>query len=89
MRSLLLALAACLVTASRVVWAAEPTPAGLERARIPHLDGSGRATVVEIDPRVPGAKNFVNAPSDPVPRPGELVLPPKAAAQPSPSPARP
>jgi len=63
----------------RDVPAATRSPERVERARIPHLDGSGRATVVDIDPSVPGAKAFLNAPPARIPRPGELVLPPKSS----------
>jgi len=56
-----------------------------EEARIPHQDGSGRATIVEIDPELPGAMRFLRATPEPVPRPGELVVPPRATPEPSPS----
>jgi len=56
----------------------------VKRARIPHLDGSGRATVVEIDPTVPGAKDFVESAREPVPKRGELIVPPKTSPEPSP-----
>jgi hypothetical protein len=62
--------------------AATRSPERLERARIQHLDGSGRATVVDIDPGVPGAKAFMNAPPARIPRPGEVILPPKSSPAP-------
>lgn len=66
-----------------------PVGVGAEDApyhtRIPHQDGSGRATIVEIDPGVPGAKAFVAAEDRPAPARGELSLPSPTAV---PSPAR-
>ncbi len=53
-------------------------------ARIPHLDGSGRATIVEIQPGVPGRAEFLRATPQPIPAPGELIVPPRAAPSPSP-----
>ncbi len=52
---------------------AEPT---FETTRIPHRDGSGRSTVVEIDPAVPGAREFVRGDERPAPARGEGSLPP-------------
>jgi hypothetical protein len=86
-------LAGCLLVIGGVVWAesdlpprdapaATRSPERLDRTRIPHLDGSGRATVVDIDPSVPGAKDFVNAPPARIPRKGELILPPKSSPAP-------
>jgi hypothetical protein len=67
-------------------WGAEATPAyPFERTRIPHLDGSGRATVVEMDPTVPGAKEFLRGATPIIPRPGELVVAPRSTPEPSPS----
>jgi hypothetical protein len=51
---------------------AEPT---FEKTRIPHRDGSGRATIVEIDPAVPGAREFVRGDERPAPARGEVSLP--------------
>jgi len=68
-------------------WGAEATPARpFERTRILHLDGSGRATIVEIDPAVPGAKEFLRGVAPTVPQPGELVVLPRSTPEPSPSP---
>lgn len=64
---------------------ASASPRVFEETRIPHLDGSGRGTLVEIEPSVPGAGNFVRAKASPVPRPGELVVPAKAVPSPSPA----
>jgi len=46
-----------------------------ERTRIPHQDGSGRGTIVEIAPSVPGARDFVREDDRPPPRRGEISLP--------------
>lgn len=57
--------------------------------RIRHRDGSGRATVVEVDPSVPGARDFVEGVDRPAPARGELSLPsPTPRAVPSPAPGR-
>ncbi len=53
-------------------FAVEP---GFEETRIPHRDGSGRATIVEIDPAVPGAREFIRGDDRPPPARGELSLP--------------
>ena len=63
------------------------------RTRIRHHDGSGRATIVDIDPGVPGAKEFVRDDDRPPPKPGELSLPlatttPTSTPAARPSPAR-
>ena len=62
-----------------------------EKTRIPHRDRSGRATIVEIHPDVPGARDFVRAEERPAPRRGELDLPtptPVETASVAPSPGR-
>ena len=66
---------------------AAPATAGtandsLPEARIPHLDGSGTETIVDVHPSVPGASDFIRATPGPIPRPGEVILPPS----PTPSP---
>jgi hypothetical protein len=60
----------------------------LERTRIPHLDGSGRGTLVEIDPRVPGARDFVREDAARIPSPGEIDRAPTATPGPCPLPRR-
>jgi hypothetical protein len=58
-----------------------------DRATIPHRDGSGRATIVEIHPDVPGAREFVRSEERPAPARGALELPtPTARATGSPAP---
>jgi hypothetical protein len=59
-----------------------------ERGRIPHRDGSGRATILEVAPGVPGAREFLRDDDRPAPKPGEISLPSPAPA-PSPSAAVP
>ncbi len=62
-----------------------------ETTRIPHRDGSGRSTVVEIDPAVPGARDFVRGEERPAPARGEVSLPsatPDAPSTPVEDPAR-
>jgi hypothetical protein len=61
-----------------------------EKTRIPHRDRSGRGTIVELDPGVPGARAFVTAEERPAPERGELDLPtptPAASASAEPTPA--
>ena len=57
--------------------------------RILHLDGSGTATIVEIPPSVPGATDFLRATPGPIPRPGEIILPPSVTPMWSPAPTPP
>jgi hypothetical protein len=52
--------------------------------RIPHQDGTGTSTVVEIEHAVPGAAEFVGATPGPVPRPGEIIVPTRTV-EPTPS----
>jgi hypothetical protein len=64
------------------------TEPGFEETRIPHRDASGRATIVEIDPAVPGAHAFVRGDERSAPERGELSLPsPAPTASPGRSPA--
>ena len=62
--------------------------AATDKARIDHLDGSGRATIIEVAPGVPGRTELLRATPEPIPRRGEVILMPRATAVPSPSPAR-
>ena len=57
------------------------------RTRIPHLDGSGTATVVDLHPSVPGAADFVRATPGPIPSPGEIIVPASPTTVRSPFPA--
>ena len=66
--------------------AADGTPGTAHEVRIPHADGSGRATVVEVPPSVGGTDRFVHSTPEPIPRPGELIVP-TATPGGSPSPA--
>ena len=60
-----------------------------QRTRIPHLDGTGRVTIVEVDPEIPGAAEFLRAGLPCVPQPGELIVPAQCPdAIPAPEPAR-
>ena len=52
------------------------------KTRIQHLDGSGRATFVEIEPSVPGAAAFIHTTPGPIPKRGQLILPPSATPGP-------
>ena len=80
MRTMVVGLACWTLLAATPVSADPP----YEKARIPHRDRSGRATIVEIDPDVPGARNFVRAEERPAPGRGELDLPtPTLVATPS------
>ena len=56
-----------------------------ERGRIPHRDGSGRATILEVAPGVPGARDFVRDDDRPPPKRGEISLPSPTTPAPSPS----
>ncbi len=55
--------------------------------RIPHLDGTGTATVIEVHPSLPGAAEFLRATPGPIPHPGEIILPASATPGSSPSPS--
>ncbi len=58
--------------------------------RIPHLDGSGTETIVDVHPSIPGVAAFVRSTPDVIPQPGEIILPPSPSATPSaPTPAPP
>ena len=65
--------------------------AGAREVRIPHADGSGRSTVIEVPPSVSGAERFVGSTPEPIPRPGELIVPtasPRVSPSPRPLPMR-
>ena len=73
-----------------VVFAALGTPGAAnatQPARIRHLDGSGTATIVDVHPGVPGAVDFLRATPEPIPCPGEILLPPSSTPTGSPAPA--
>jgi hypothetical protein len=66
----LLGAALCLTAAT--VPAEEP----FQQGRIPHRDGSGHATIVEVQPGVPGGQELIRGNDDrPAPKPGEISLP--------------
>ena len=73
-------------------YAALGTPgAANDRAevRIPHLDGTGTETIVDVQPSIPGVEHFVRATPDVIPKPGEIILPPSATPVAPPTPDRP
>jgi hypothetical protein len=77
------------IAALATAGAADDTGRGPHEVRIPHADGSGRSTVVEIPSGVSGAERFVRSTPEPIPRPGELIVPTASpAAVPSPAPVR-
>jgi len=77
-----LLLVAMLAAPATVGAASDPMP----EARIPHLDGSGTETIVDVHPSVPGAGDFVRTTPGPIPRPGEIILPPSPTPTWSPAP---
>jgi hypothetical protein len=84
-----LALALGLVGALAV--AAVPSAANepeLHETRIPHEDGSGTATIIEVPTSIPGVAGFVHASPAPIPQPGELMFAPTISPTPSPLPTR-
>lgn len=53
---------------------------------IPHHDGTGTATIVEVPKGIPGTEGFLRASPAPIPRPGELVFAPTSTPTTSPLP---
>lgn len=73
-----------------VAGAADDTPGTAHQVRIPHADGSGRATLVEVPPRIGGTDRFVHSTPEPIPRPGEIIVPiATPGGAPSPAASRP
>jgi len=72
-----------IVVAAAPVRADDPSR-HFEKARIPHQDRSGRATLVEIEPGVPGAQQFLAATPEAIPSLGQLITPPPPTPLPSP-----
>ena len=54
--------------------------------RIPHQDGTGTATIVEVPKGIPGTDGFVRSSPAPIPQPGELVFAPTTTPTISPQP---
>ncbi len=54
--------------------------------RIPHEDGSGTATIIEVPKGIPGTDGFVRASPGRIPQPGELVFAPTLTPTPAPQP---
>ena len=54
--------------------------------RIPHEDGTGTSTIVEVPKGIPGTDGFVRASPAPIPQPGELMFAPTLTPTPSPVP---
>jgi len=75
------------IAALATAGAADDAARGPHEVRIPHADGSGRATVVEIPSNLSGAERFVRSTPEPIPRRGEIIVPTASpAVAPSPAP---
>lgn len=59
---------------------------GEKRVRIPHADGSGTETIIDVEPSIPGVSDFLRSTPAPIPRPGEIVVPPSETPSHSPEP---
>lgn len=55
---------------------------------IPHEDGTGTATIVEVPRGVPGTDAFLRASPGPIPQPGEIVFAPTSTPTTTPRPER-
>jgi hypothetical protein len=53
---------------------------------IPHQDGTGTATIVEVPRGIPGTESFLRASPGPIPQPGELVFAPTSTPTSTPVP---
>ena len=56
--------------------------------RIDHQDGTGTQTIIDVEPSIPGIRNFIRTTPAPIPQPGEVIVPPSATPEPSPAPTR-
>jgi hypothetical protein len=46
--------------------------------RIEHLDGTGTQTIIEVQPSIDGLKDFIRTTPGPIPKRGEVIVPPTA-----------
>jgi len=56
------------------------------RVRIEHLDGTGTHTIIDVPPSMPGVQEFIRTTPGPIPKPGEIIVPPSATPEGSPTP---
>jgi len=69
-----------------LVFVALGTPGAADdraEVRIPHLDGSGTETIIDVHPGIPGIGAFVRSTPGAIPQPGEILLPPSPSATPT------
>ena len=74
-----------------LVCAALATPGAARDTKeihIDHLDGTGTKTIFQVQPSIPGVADFIRATPAPIPKPGEIMVPPTETPGQSPSPAR-
>jgi hypothetical protein len=73
-----------------LVCAALATPGAAREGKeihIDHLDGSGTKTIIDVQPSIPGVADLIRSTPAPIPKPGQLIVPPSETAGTSPSPA--
>jgi hypothetical protein len=80
------------LSAPRALVCAAPAPRGGPRDSkeiyIDHLDGTGTKTIFQVQPSIPGVADFIRATPAPIPKPGEIIVPPTETPARSPSPVR-
>jgi hypothetical protein len=59
---------------------------GADEVRIPHLDGTGTETIIDVQPSIPGVGEFVHATPGPIPKRGEIIVPSMTPTSPAPTP---
>jgi hypothetical protein len=54
---------------------------------IRHLDGSGTKTIIDVQPSIPGVADLIRSTPAPIPKPGQIIVPPSETPGTLPSPA--
>ena len=54
--------------------------------QIDHLDGSGTKTIIDVQPSIPGVADLIRSTPAPIPKPGQIIVPPTETPGTSPSP---
>jgi hypothetical protein len=74
-----------------LVCAALATPGAARESQeiqIDHLDGSGTKTIIDVQPSIPGVGDLIRSTPAPIPKPGQIIVPPSETPGSAPSPAR-